>query len=150
MNEATLQTQLLAFLRLHKPSRNFVCELKIVKQPKQMNFRYAQLRDHQQKPLINLQENCFAYKISDSLGFAGVGRFTAKKPLDFIYMEKPEVYIGIGFWKIREKKIVYFITPGLLAGLKGQKLTEDLISQWSDWAVDLKHKKLINYKYNGT
>ena len=147
MTEAQVQTQVLKFLKLKRPIGNLVCEMKIVKQPKQMNFRFRQLQDHQWKGLTEQTEKPFAYKISDSLGFAGVGRFTSKKPLDFVYMQSPSVYIGICFWATRKKKIVYFITPANLLHLKeNQKYLDEIsIELKSDWAIDLKRKKLFNY-----
>jgi hypothetical protein len=151
MTEAILQTELLAFLREKRLVGNFVCELKIVKYPKQKNFRMGQIQEHQWATLTTSEGKPFAYKISDSLGFAGVGRFTAKKPLDFIYIGEPKVYVGIGFWETRKTKVVYFLIPEMLKLAKDMNahLSEEVIKEYCDWSIDLKRHKLYNYKHNG-
>lgn len=151
MTEAVLQTEILKFLREKRPVGNFVCELKIVKYPKQKNFRMGQIQEHQWATLTTTEGKPFAYKISDSLGFAGVGRFTAKKPLDFIYIGEPRVFVGIGFWEARKTKMVYFLTPEMLQLAKDSNahLSEEVIRDNCEWSIDLKRHKLSICKRNG-
>jgi len=84
-----------------------VYELKL---EKGKSMPYNKVEDHQIHALLDVRLKGFFHKINDQpWGTTNKFRFTNKKPFDCFYIEKYPAYVGICFYKPRQKKEVICI-----------------------------------------
>lgn len=146
MREANIQTELNSFFRQYGIlSRAFTAELKLVDLTKTKYFQLSKVRPHQKEFIKELPDS-FTYKIIDSVGFGGVGRFTDKKPFDFFYMPyriSADHYLAIAFWKPYKIKKVYFILSSdfYLLEERKKKIDMDFLKNVCQFEINLLTKK---------
>lgn len=110
MKESNLQTLFGTWVALNPPERTTVWELKL---SKDTSIPFDAVKKHQIKGTADASVGRgLFHKISDAPIFQGNKmRFTKPKPFDALFIKNAEAYIVVCFYKLRQPKLCYFITP---------------------------------------
>ncbi len=107
MKESNFQTMFSKFTRGNPPHASAVYELKL---EKGTSIAFDKVKEHQIDALRKAKSEGFYHKISDApFGHSEGFRFHVPRPLDCLFIAKPEAYVVVLFYKPRRKKEAIFI-----------------------------------------
>jgi len=135
MKERQIQTEFSKVI-----DRPGVYELKLAKGS---SLPYSSVADHQIESLWDVWSGKgFFYKIGDNPVFAGMNtRFHAKKPFDCFYLKSYPAYVGICYYKPRQKRSVLCINIQIFSHSREsdtrKSLTEERAKEIAEFEINL-------------
>ena len=103
MVEKDMQTIFSKYVKTHLPETTEVYELKICKGT---SLPFSALQEHQEKALLEAQEQGLFHKLTDPpIFYGGQTRFNVPRPFDCMALVKAKAYVVVWFYHLRQKKV---------------------------------------------